>query len=829
MSVYITRHVGDHTLAQLRPALATSACAIFAIWASACSMSETAEIGGGYKYTTSSTIANMSTADQTTQEIGGQIGGPGGSIGGQIGDWAPTMGLGARFSPDGARVDFRVYSSGATRMAVDIYDAALGADAVAQLVMSKDPASDIWHASVSRDFLRGLRINEHVYYGYRAWGPNWPYDAAWRPGSEVGFVVDVDEAGNRFNPNKLLIDPYALEISHDPTNLANPDDVIYASGPDFRAIDTGALAPKSIVFAEDNTDVGPRPERAFKDDIIYEVHVRGLTMNDTSIPAELRGTYKGAAQKAAELAELGITAIEFLPIHETVNDVNDFYVEDTAGDNYWGYMTVNFFAPDRRYAFDKSPGGPTREFKQMVNEFHQVGIKVYVDVVYNHTAEGGTFGNDADTAKIWNYRGLDNPTYYSLTADMRYNYDNTGVGGNFNTYNRVAQDLILDSLRYWRDEMGLDGYRFDLASVLGNVCEHACFHYEKDDPNTALNRIWREMSPRPAGGGYGVDLIAEPWAIGGNSYQVGNYPEGWIEWGAHFRDTLRKDQNKLGVDSVTPGQLATRFAGSSDLFGDDGRRPWNSVNFMVAHDGFTLRDLYACNHKDNLQPWPFGPSDGGEDHNNSWDQGGNAAQQRRGARNGMAFLMLSAGVPMITGGDEFLRTQFCNNNVYNLDSEMNWLDYALSPEQGYFREYSKRLMAFRKAHPAVRPDHFYNGADNNGNFMEDLRWFKADGASPDGAYFDNANNHAIAWRLDGSEFADPAAAIYVAYNGWYGDVNFTLPWPGLDASGWYRVTDTCDWAEGEEQVSRPGSEAFVGGEGAAYGVCGRGLLVLIAK
>src|SRR5690606_24546391 len=197
------------------------------------------------------------------------------------------------------------------------------------------------------------------------------------------------------------------------------------------------------------------------------------------------------------------------------------------------YMTINFFSPDRRYAHDQSPGGPTREFKEMVQAFHQHGIKVYIDVVYNHTAEGGPFSStEPETAKLFNYRGLDNPTYYSLTSDMKFNYDNTGVGGNFNTYNPVAQNLIVDSLLYWRDEMGVDGYRFDLASVLGNTCQHGCFNYDKLNPGTALNRIWNDLSPRPANGGSGVDLIAEPWAIGGNSYQVGNFPSGWIEWGA---------------------------------------------------------------------------------------------------------------------------------------------------------------------------------------------------------------------------------------------------------------------------------------------------------
>ncbi|MEZ4435963.1 MAG: isoamylase [bacterium] len=736
---------------------------------------------------------------------------------------------GARVEADAAR--FAVYSARATAIELWIYDRAFGAEPALVVPMAAD-GQGAWRATVGRAALAAAGLGDVIHYGYRAWGPNWRYVDDWYPGSEAGFVADVDGEGNRFNPNKLLFDPYGLELSHDPTNAWHVDDTAYATGPRYRAIDTGPFAPKSIAWPDGFTagDTGPKPTRAFKDDIVYEVHLRGLTMNDPSVPAALRGTYAGAAQKARELAALGVTAVELLPVQETVNDVNDVDPGSTAGDNYWGYMTLSYFAPDRRYAADQSPGGPTREFKAMVRAFHEVGIKVYVDVVYNHTAEGGTFGpTRADTAKSWSMRGLDNVTWYSLTRDRQHFYDNTGTGGNLNTRNPVVQDLIVESLRYWRDELGVDGYRFDLASVLGNTCEHGCFDYDKLDPGTALNRIWRALSPRPAGGGAGVDLIAEPWAIGGNSYQVGNFPAGWIEWGARFRDSLRSDQNELGMAAVTPGEIATRVAGSMDLFGDDGRAPWHSVNFMVAHDGFTLADLYRCNRKRNDQPWPFGPSDGGEDHNRSWDQGGDARAQRRAARNGMALMMLSAGVPMITGGDEWLRSQGCNNNVYNLDSPANWLDWVLDGTERDFRSFTQGLMAFRKRHPALRPAQGYLGVDGNGNVMEQIRWFTPDGSPPSGAYWQDPSMHALAWRIDGTEFGDPAAAIYVAYNGWSGPVEFSLPWPGRQASAWYRVTDTCDWAEGPGQVRAAGSEDRIGGEWSRYRLCGRGLLLLVAK
>jgi isoamylase len=425
-------------------------------------------------------------------------------------------------------------------------------------------------------------------------------------------------------------------------------------------------------------------------------------------------------------------------------------------------------------------------------------------------------------------RGLDNPTYYSLTSDMQSSWDNTGVGGNYNTRNVIAQNLIVDSLAYWRDTLGVDGYRFDLASVLGNTCQHGCYNFDKMDAGNALNRIVAELPPRPAAGGSGVDLIAEPWAIGGNSYQVGGFPGGWAEWNGMYRDTLRQAQNKLGSVAITTGQLATRFSGSSDLYGDDGRKPWHSVNFLTAHDGFTLKDMYSCNSKSNLQAWPFGPSDGGDDNNNSWDQGGIAADQRKAARNGLALMMLSAGVPMLVGGDEALRSLNCNNNPYNLDSSANWLGWSWTTDQSNFQSFAKGMIAFRKAHPALRPANFYSSVDNNGNVMEQLRWFKPDGGVADATYFNDTANHAVAWRIDGSEFGDSASAIYVAQNSWSAQVNFTLPWPGTGKT-WYRVTDTCTWAEGASQVRPPGSEDLVGGESTVYGVCGRGTLVLIAK
>ena len=741
-----------------------------------------------------------------------------------------TQNLGAKYVPPGACITFRIYSSRATHIELDLFNAGYGVAESAKYALALDPNTpNVWQVTVPVSALQAAGITGPVYYGYRAWGPNWTYSSTWTKGSSVGFVADVDAAGNRFNPNKLLYDPYALELSQDPLNATWTDATVFASGSLYRLKDSGPYAPKGIVLPNATPNFGTKPTRAQKDDIVYEVNVRGLTKNDSSIAAAYQGTYKGAALKAAYLASLGVTTVEFLPVQETQNDANDDTANSTAGQNYWGYMTLDYFAPDRRYSSDKSAGGPTKEFQAMVAAYHAQGIKVYMDVVYNHTGEGGAWNSsDTTTYNLYSYRGLDNPTYYELTSDNQSSWDNTGVGGNYNTYNPIAQNLIVDSLAYWTNTMGVDGFRFDLASVLGNTCTQGCYNFNKVDANNALNRIVRELPPRAATGGSGVDLIAEPWAIGGNSYQVGGFPTGWSEWNGIYRDTLREAQNEMGVVAITPSQLATRFAGSSDLYQNNGRSPWNSVNFMVAHDGFTLKDLYSCNGSNNNQSWPYGPSDGGSTNNNSWDQGGAAADQRAAARVGLAFMMLNAGTPMITGGDEYLRSLNCNNNAYNVDSIANWLNYSWTSDQSNYNAYAKGLIAFRKAHPALRPVTWYSSADNNGNGMAQMAWYTPAGTTPDSNYWGNSSNHDLAYVIDGSEFGDSYSAIYVAYNGWSGNVNFSLPWPGANKN-WYRVTDTCGWAEGANQVRTPGNEDFIGGQGYSYGICGRGLLLLIAK
>ena len=695
--------------------------------------------------------------------------------------WDPP--IGAHWNPDGSEVVFRIASTRATRIELAIYDAPTGGDP-ARIVLEHE-AGDVWRATVPAD-----QLPETIYFGYRVWGPNWPYDSAWSPGTEVGWIADVDRNGNRMNPNKLVFDPYARELSHDPT------------GGGGRAVDTGPTAAKGIVLRDDLADPAERPDRAFADEIIYEVHLRGLTM---AAGGECAGTYAGAAKRAADLRELGITAIEFLPLQETSNDRNDNDPMSASGDNYWGYSTLAYFAPDRRYACDRSAGGPTREIRDMVRAFHAEGIKVYVDVVYNHTAEGGGNG-------LLSLRGVDNAGYYQLDRAGTGFSNSNGVGADLAGDKPLTQALVIDSLRYWRDAIGIDGYRFDLAPVLGNTCGPGCFRFDRD---ALPSRIATELA-RPRDGGFGVDLIAEPWALVAGSYQLGEFPAGWAEWNDRYRDLIRQDQNQKGVAAVTPGWLSARVHGSSELYRPEGRTPAASVNFLVAHDGLTLADLYACNAKNNGQAWPFGPSDGGSGDNKSWDHNGSATAQRQAARTGLALLMLSQGVPMITGGDERLRSLRCNNNPYNLDSPATWLDW--SEPAPAFTQFTQRLLAFRRAHPALYAHAWIEPSQ--------VSWRDAGGGVASGAYMDDATKPVLGWQLDGAALGDPARSICVEYNRDANPVAITLPAPPSGLA-WYRVLDTSTGLEAQGNIAAPGDEYRM--QQARYDLAARSLAVFIAR
>jgi glycogen operon protein len=760
------------------------------------------------------------TRDGGLPGMTGPAGLDGGTLGNDAGNDAPPTAadsgtdqgpfpLGATWGNDA--VHFRVRADPATAVEVDVYAQAMGADEVAHFAMTRSGPTDPWAADVPHAALAAAGITGNaVYYGYRAWGPNWTKDPTWTKGSSAGFVSDVDASGNRFDPNKLLIDPYAREISHDPLQPMQLSTTPYTTGTS-RAVDTGQMAPKSIVWATVATSTGTAPAGAFKDDVIYEVHVRGLTMSDTSVPTALRGTYAGAATKAGSLAALGVTTIELLPIHETQNDQNDAVPQSA---NYWGYSTLAYFAPDRRYASDKSPGGPTKEFRAMVAAFHAAGIKVFLDVVYNHTAEGGPSKSNVGVAKIYSMRGLDNAGYYELAADHASAVDDTGTGQNVNAATPVVRNLVLDSLHYWHEQMGVDGFRFDVAPVLGNTCDSVCFTFSATDPAGIPMRAATELA--------GVPLIAEPWGTGNGTYQLGSFPTGWSEWNGQFRDQIRAVQNDLVTIATPPSTVASRVSGSPDIFGHGARAPWASIDYVDCHDGFTLHDEYAYDAPQNNQAYPWGPSAGGSPTNDSWDQGGAAAAQEQAARTGIAFVALSAGVPMFQGGDEFLRTQQGNNNAYNLDDSAMWLDPTLATTNASFVTWTGAALAFRAAHPALRPAKFWTGKDNDGNGLPDVGFLDTTGAAASAAYMGDPNNHFLAWRIDGAEGGESSVrSLYVAYDGWTSDLPATLPAAGAGTSWW----TAGDSASGS--FAAPGHETALGA--ASVTVKARSIAVLVER
>ena len=698
--------------------------------------------------------------------------------------------LGATVTDTG--VEFAVYSRNATRIMLEIYDVAYGKDAKYEYWMEKG-SDDIWHVKVEG-------IGHGTLYAYRAWGPNWIYDENWKRGdSMAGYISNVDSNGNRFNPNKVLFDPYAKEITHDKSNttvLGNKNAGMFGTGYGRSELDTGRYAPKAVVI-DDNTNFGKQSQIPQEKAIIYEAHVRGITNHESStnlesilagiegfddvvnIPEEYRGTYKGAGMLAPYLKALGVNTIELLPVHESDNDGNP---ENSPGGNYWAYMTYGYFAPDRRYSYDKSYGGPTKEFKEMVKAFHDAGMEVYLDVVFNHSGEGGTWG-DADSAELTFMRGLDNSTYYCLTGDNKYYWDSTGCGNNLQCDNPVVRKLILDSLNYWIDEMGVDGFRFDLAPVLGRVSDGTNWNFDSyaqtivDISDLAYKK--------------NIEMIAEAWDIG--TYQVGNFPGNWGEWNGRFRDAIRNyvGSGKWNADGKDMGNF---IYGDSQNFG----LPQKSVNFVVAHDGFTLADLCsyggAGNSQNGTLSWPFGPSDGGNSDNNNLSFGTDPIDKRRAARNYIAIQMMSRGVPMIVWGDEFSRTQNGNNNPYNIDSVATWSNYNMintsSPhtvDTGYAEGYHNNFGTFN------------NNSNVNGNFMFMKYMLNLRANEPalnqnnysSVAYNYNSPNEwngATRLHIDGSVVSGGSDYL-VCMNMTGGDVDFTIPSPETGKK-WICIVDT---------------------------------------
>ncbi|GAA2182695.1 glycogen debranching protein GlgX [Brooklawnia cerclae] len=595
-----------------------------------------------------------------------------------------TWPLGATWDPERGTTSFAVFAPDAVRVLLEFYPTDIGSDASSSVDTVQD-AFGIWRAE-----LAGAAPG--TFYAYRCWGRNWPNDPAWTPGSLAGFESDRDADGNHFNPNKALLDPYAREISHVPLSprlkaLGVDHGVFGTGGGDYRGsvrrtVDTGRYAPKGIVV-HDQTSPGEHPRIPAQDASVYEAHVKNLTMHPSAgslasllageagfdgvddVPEDLRGTYAGAACLAGYLKGLGMTTIELLPVHETDSDQAGA-VNGTT--NHWGYMTLGFFAPNRDYASDKSPGGPTREFKQMVKAFHDAGLEVYLDVVYNHTSEGGNWDGDTDSAGFVSFGGFATTRYYDLTADGHIVDGATGSSNQTNFSSEAMCQLVLDSLHHWHHDMGVDGFRFDLATVLGRFPALSGpedwggrRRFFTEHP---LLRDVADLADRR-----GFEVIAEAWDLWG--YEVGNFPHGWGEWNGRFRDAMR--HYLKGDGNARP--FVELFNGDWLHFNDNGG-PQKSINFMTAHDGFTMMDLVGFNQKSNGQSYPFGPSDGGSDSNLSWDSGGDHALRRTRWRNSWLVTLLAHGVPMVVSGDEYGRTQNGNNNPWNLNTVGVWNNWA---------------------------------------------------------------------------------------------------------------------------------------------------------
>ncbi|MFA5082702.1 MAG: glycogen debranching protein GlgX [Hydrogenophilaceae bacterium] len=586
---------------------------------------------------------------------------------------------------DGEGVNFALFSEHAEKVELCLFDSR-GRRETERIEMHEQ-TDLVWHCYLPR-------AAPGLLYGYRVYGPYQP------------------QHGLRFNPNKLLLDPYAKAAvgklrwsdAHFGYKIgAKQGDLSF----DWR--DNALAMPKCQVIdpSFDWEDDRP-PDTAWNDTIIYELHVKGYTARHPDIPEALRGTYSGLASAPAigHLQRLGVTAVELMPVHCFVDDR---HLVDHGLRNYWGYNSLGFFAPDRRYA---ATTDPVREFKTMVKTLHRAGIEVILDVVYNHTAEGNHLG------PTLSLRGIDNAAYYRLTrADLRFCMDYTGCGNTLNMMQPRVLQLIMDSLRYWVREMHVDGFRFDLAAALARELHDvdrlgAFFDIIHQDP--VLSR---------------VKLIAEPWDLGEGGYQVGNFPVGWTEWNAKYRDAVRAYWKGEGG---LIGDLAYRLTGSSDLYAHNGRRPYASINFITAHDGFTLNDLVSYDHKHNLAN---GEKNGdGENNNLSWNCGAEGpteqpevlALRARQKRNFLATLFLSQGVPMLLAGDEMGRSQQGNNNAYCQDNEISWIDWQLQPEDEALLAFVRQMIALRKVHPIFRRRSFFQ-QQRLRDKVRNILWLNPDG------------------------------------------------------------------------------------------------------
>jgi glycogen operon protein len=592
----------------------------------------------------------------------------------------------------------------------------------------------------------------------------------------------VPDEGHRFNPAKLLLDPYALAIEGDirwhdavfPYRVGGPDDVI-----DTR--DSSPFVPRSVVIDRSfDWDGDVALDRPLHETVLYETHVKGFTTRHPRVPDALRGTYAGLAHAAAieHLVKLGVTAVELLPIHEFIHER---HLIERGLRNYWGYHSIGFFAPHHEYASTRRAGDQVREFKQMVKALHAAGIEVVLDVVYNHTGEGNHLG------PMLSFKGIDNRVYYrTVPGQPRYYRDYTGTGNSLNMRHPHTIQLLMDSLRYWVEEMHVDGFRFDLAATLARELHDvdrlaAFFDVIQQDPIVSR-----------------VKLIAEPWDLGEGGYQVGNFPVLWAEWNGRYRDTVRDYWRS--IEQTLP-EFAYRLTGSADLYQDDGRKPYASVNFVTAHDGFTLHDLVAYNEKHNEANGEENRD--GENWNRSWNCGvegptdlANVNELRgRQARNLLTTLMLSQGVPMLLGGDEIGRTQQGNNNAYCQDNEVSWFDW-MSADDGLLRFVSE-LITFRRAHPVFMRRRWFKGRPLHGTGITDIAWLRPDATEMTEDDWRTGWVKAIAVFLNGEELPDrdPQGAVItddtflLCFNAHLGETPFTLPGAPFGA-GWECVIDT---------------------------------------
>ncbi len=661
---------------------------------------------------------------------------------------------------DGHGVNFALYSEHATGVELCLIDK-FGRESTR--IPLRERTAFTWHGYIPD-------LGPGQLYGFRVSGP---YEPA---------------QGMRFNPNCLLLDPYAKALDqpeHWDEGLFGYE--LGAPEQDLKRNDADQLGvPASVVIDPGFDWQGDvRPTTPFHKSVIYEAHVKGLTMRHPDVPPEQRGNYLGVCSPPMlqHFKDLGVTAIELLPVHAFVDDK---HLLDKGLRNYWGYNSIGYLAPDPRYRTSNTPGDDVLEFKTMVRELHKAGLEVILDVVYNHTAEGNHLGPTLC------FKGIDNLTYYRTVLETpRFYYDFTGTGNSLNVRHPQTLQLIMDSLRYWIQEMHVDGFRFDLASALARSL------HEVDQLSSFFTIVHQDPVISR------MKLIAEPWDVGEGGYQVGNFPVRWAEWNGKYRDCMRQFWRG---DQGLMSELGYRLCGSSDLYENDGRRPYSSVNFVAAHDGFTLRDMVTYEHKQNQANGE--DNHDGTDNNLSWncgvegpsDAAGTRELRARQMRNFMATLILSQGTPMICGGDEFGRTQSGNNNPYCQDNEISWFDWNLDPEAKALTKFTAKLVRIRAEHPVLHRARFFKGRSIRGTDVRDLMWFRHDGAVMTDEDWSNPHSGSLAMFLGGKgldevdELGLPVTDddLFVLLNASPADLEFVMPGTDATVAPWELLIDTAN-------------------------------------